>query len=839
METNFLHQILDLAPIGFAYCEAVFDDYQRITDIRYLNTNFSFKTMMNLEETEITSKKHSELFNQSNSQQLWVNNFVDVLNNQTHQSFKMYSKEIHRHFKIDLYSPSKHKLVMFVVDNTVEVIDSIEKSILLKTTNEIIYELNEDYIFTNIYTNYEKELFIDKNDLINQKLTDVFNEQASSALIKAFEIAKHTEKSTAISYQNIEDYIQHWYLSVVFYVKFDQEYRYVVSTRDITDQKKVEHQLIISNNRLNEIAKQSRTVIWEVDLQGRYTFVNDMVIDVFGYEPKEMIGKYFYDFYPEELRLEYKERILKLMEEQVYVKNFEGPYVSRKGEMLWLLSFGSPMYNDVNEFIGYRGSDSDITEKHNFQLALKQNEEKYRFITENTSDVIWILNLEDYKLTYISPSIMQLRGYTVEEAMAQTIDKSMPLSSWEIVQNQIETSLGPFILDPEHANNHIITIQQFHKNKSTIWVEISLRYRFNEKKGIEIIGISRNVTERKQIDDEIRYLSFHDQLTGLYNRRYYDMELLRLNTKRNHPISIIVTDINGLKMTNDVFGHGAGDELIKVAANTLRDACREDEIIVRTGGDEFLILLPNTKREDCQKVVNRIQEFITKTKNRKDLLSMSIGYSTKETLEQEINDVVNQADRFMYQHKLIESEIHKRQLLGIIMKQIYILDPDSRRHLTSLIQLVHQFAKYLNLDDEQIKLLKLAAMYHDIGKIGIDEKDVRLYQSNRLEYEYLIKRQPELSYQILRYISEYTEVANIILAYHENFDGTGYPRGLKGNEIPMESMMIHIVNNYDKLRFNFGLSEEDALNHLLSLRNNELEPTLCDTFYGMFKNRIE
>jgi len=205
-------------------------------------------------------------------------------------------------------------------------------------------------------------------------------------------------------------------------------------------------------------------------------------------------------------------------------------------------------------------------------------------------------------------------------------------------------------------------------------------------------------------------------------------------------------------------------------------------------------------------------------------------------VEFQIKYIINQADQYMYQNKLVESEIHKRQLLGVIMEQLYQLDPDLRRHLKSMNELVTQFGSYLNLNKDTISDLKLAAMYHDIGKIGIDEENVKLFQTDRVKYAYLLKRQPELSYQILRYITEYIEIANIILSYHENYNGTGYPRGIRGNDIPMESMMIHIVNNFDKLRFNVGLSIEDAIKNLQSQKSLELDPELCDRFCEMIKS---
>lgn len=833
MEHDFYQTMFEKAPIGLAYCEAILSDDKKIVDLIYIHVNSSFKEIYRISNIKIENTKRSKIFKNKQIDRELAENIQIVIQDKIKVNFEFHSELINRHLKVEIHSTSENHVLIFVTDITKEVNDTIEKSILIKTTNDLILELDENYVFTSIYTYHEENLYFDKDLLINQNIKDIFSQKTCDTLIDAFKLAKETKENQIISYQTLENYTQKYYLASIFYVKFDQEYRYVISIRDITDQQNIENQLLEMNNRLTEIARQSRTVIWEVDREGKYTYINSVSKDVFGYESTEMIGHFFYEFYPNENRLEFKEKVLRLMDQNESVVGFESPYQTKNGDRIWLLSNSSPKLNKEGLRVGYRGSDVDITEKHNIQLALKQSEEKYRFITENTSDVIWIVNLNDYKFSYISPAVYQLRGFSAEEAMSQSINESMTPESWQLIEKTIEDSLGDFILDPQHPKHYILTIEQYHKNGSMLWVEISVRYRFNELNQIEVIGISRDVTERKRIDDEIRYLSFHDQLTGLYNRRYYDIEVERLNTNRNLPISFITADINGLKMTNDVFGHNSGDELIKLAAKTLKEACREDDIIVRLGGDEFIVVLPITDIKDCEKIVSRIHFYLKSQSDTKYTLSLSMGYSSKETMDQEIMDIVNQADRIMYQHKLIESEVYKRQLLGKIMSTLYKLDSDLRRHLKSLTHLVSQFGKYLRLNPNQINQLKLSAMYHDIGKIGIDEEDIKLYQTDRVKYEYVLRRQPELSYQILRYVSEYTEIANIVLAYHENYDGTGYPRGLKKEEISDESMMIHIVNNYDKLRYNVGLSVKESIKHLKSQMGQELEPILCEKFCHM------
>ncbi len=833
MELKLHQTMFEKAPIGLAYCEVILNDDQNIIDLVYIDVNDTFKHINKINKENIHQSKRSEIFPNKTIDVELATHIRTAITGQVKVDFRFYSDVLNRHLKGSVYGINHNKILIFVSDMTEEINESIEKSIFLKTMSDIIFELDEEYNFTHVYTNNKEDLFIKENEIIRKNIKDIFSGDISQKLMTALEKAKLSQTSQIIDYQGIENNNRKYYQATIFYVEFDHENRFVVSVKDNTIQKETEQTMLVINDRLTEVAKQSRTVIWEVDTEGRYTYINSMSKDVYGYEPEEMIGHYFYHFYPDEYRLQYKEEILDLMRRHEIVSNYISPYLTKSKEKLWLISFSAPNYNEDGVFIGYRGSDMDNTEKYNIQLALMQNEEKFRFITENISDVIWILNLDNYKFTYISPAIKQLRGFSVEEAMSQHVSESMTAESWERVQEEIEQTFGEYILDPKHAKSHVLTIQQFHKNGSKIWVEVSVRYRLNEFNQIEIIGISRDITERKKVEDEILYLSFHDQLTGLYNRRFYEVELNRLNTKRNLPISFITADINGLKMTNDIFGHSFGDELIKLAAKVLKEGCREDDIIVRSGGDEFLILLPKTSIQDCKMIASRIYAKINQVKDNKLLLSMSLGYATKERIEQEILDVVNQSDKRMYQRKLIESETYKRQLLGKIMDRLYKLDTDLRRHLKSLVHLVNEFGKHLELDDDKVKQLKIASMYHDIGKIGIDENDIKLYQTNRIKYEYLLKRQPELSYQILRYISEYSEVANIVLSYHENYDGSGYPRGLSKNEISKESMIIHIINDYDKLRYNLGLNQTQAIEQLYAKKGNELEPNLVDKFCEM------
>ena len=170
-----------------------------------------------------------------------------------------------------------------------------------------------------------------------------------------------------------------------------------------------------------------------------------------------------------------------------------------------------------------------------------------------------------------------------------------------------------------------------------------------------------DITERKQKEEEILYLSYYDQLTGLYNRRYYEEELKRIDTARNLPITVVMADVNGLKLINDALGHLVGDQLLKKVAGIIKKECRADDIIARIGGDEFVILLPKTDSIEAEKIIKRISSVISKEKINCINCSASFGYATKKVLSEDITHIYMHAEDWMYKHKLSASENFKKE----------------------------------------------------------------------------------------------------------------------------------------------------------------------------------
>lgn len=164
--------------------------------------------------------------------------------------------------------------------------------------------------------------------------------------------------------------------------------------------------------------------------------------------------------------------------------------------------------------------------------------------------------------------------------------------------------------------------------------------------------ISRDVTERKKTEARLEYMSSHDLLTGLYNRNFFETELQRLQNSRSFPITILIADVDGLKMVNDTLGHPAGDSLLKASAQIFSSSFRPEDIVARIGGDEFCVLLPNTDKSAGELILQRVMDNINQyNKNNKDLpIALSIGIATG-IKEQSLNKVFMEADYSMYHVK--------------------------------------------------------------------------------------------------------------------------------------------------------------------------------------------
>lgn len=351
---------------------------------------------------------------------------------------------------------------------------------------------------------------------------------------------------------------------------------------------------------------------------------------------------------------------------------------------------------------------------------------------------------------------------------------------------------------------------------------------------LRMIGTIQDVTTRKDAQDKILYLSYHDQLTGLYNRRYYEEELKRLDVERNYPLTLVMADVNGLKLVNDSFGHSFGDELLKKVAEVMRKACRGDDIIARLGGDEFIILLPNTDRNEAEKIVKRIHSCATEEKIGSIEISISFGYETKYSCVQNIEEVLKKAEDHMYTMKLFESPSMRGRTVTAIARTLNENNKAEDIHSKQVSDLCVRMGEVLGLPENEIVELKTVGLLHDIGKIAIDgsilTSPTPLDNAGWGE----VKRHSEIGYRILRTVNDMAKMAEDVLAHHERWDGQGYPKGIKAEQIPLFARIIAIADSYDAMTnersYREAISKEEAIEELRKNSGTQFDPELVQIF---------
>lgn len=379
------------------------------------------------------------------------------------------------------------------------------------------------------------------------------------------------------------------------------------------------------------------------------------------------------------------------------------------------------------------------------------------------------------------------------------------------------------------VTNDDITDKEKQKDE-IIYLKINLALLIKQRTS-ELLTANKKLAVENEKNE---YLGYHDHLTGLYNRRFFEEELKRIDTKINLPISIIMCDVNGLKLINDSFGHSSGDELLIRAAQAIDKACRTNDIVSRLGGDEFIIILPKTNAEESVQIANRIKKLASECKVEKIELSISYGYATKTTVGQSMIEVFATAENHMYRHKLYERSSMRSKTIDLIMKTLFEKSNRESLHSDRVSSICQAIALKMDFDKGNIDKMRIAGLVHDIGKIGIDDKILNKVGSLSSEERFEIERHPEIGWRILSTTNEFLELAQFVLNHHERWDGGGYPNGLKGDRIPLESRIISVADAYDAMTSNRsyrkGLDQADAIKEMMRCSGTQFDPEIVEVF---------
>jgi diguanylate cyclase (GGDEF)-like protein/PAS domain S-box-containing protein len=465
---------------------------------------------------------------------------------------------------------------------------------------------------------------------------------------------------------------------------------------------------------------------------------------------------------------------------------------------------------------------------YNEQLA--ESEQTFRALFEGSSDAILIL--EDDKFIDCNPVTVKMFGYSSKEyIIGRTPWELSPITQLDGVSSK--KKVLEFIKIANENVNYKFEWWHEAMDGKLFPVETMLTpIILNGRKVLHVLW--RDISERKEMEQRLEYLSYHDHLTGLFNRRLFVEELKRKDIRENYPITLIMADVNGLKLVNDSFGHTKGDELLIKTAEVIKKFCRPEDTVCRVGGDEFVVIMPKTTTREAEKIVHSIQTNCSKEKVASIEISISFGYETKLSEDEDINEVLKKAEDYLYKRKLFESPSMRGKTIKAIINTLNEKNKREEQHSQRVSELCANMGEALGLSENEIKELETVGLLHDIGKVAIDENILNKPDKLTTEEQEEIGRHPEIGYRILSSVNDMSEMAEYVLAHHERWDGKGYPKGLKGNEIPLQARIMAIADTYDAITserpYRRAHSVEFAVEELVKNSGSQFDPLLVDVF---------
>lgn len=609
---------------------------------------------------------------------------------------------------------------------------------------------------------------------------------------------------------------------------------------DVTERKRTEQALLDSELRYKKLVELSPDAI-AVHSGGKIVFVNSAALKlVGGAKPEDLVGKPVLSIVHPDSRAVVIERIKTMSSEDKQMPLIEEKFMKLDGTPIDVEVAAMPMT--------YEGMPAiqvvirDITERKLADKKLKSANQQLIDIIEFLPDPVFVINSEKQVIAW-NRAMEALTGVQKEAMLGKgDYEYAVPLYGRR----------QPILIDLLLSNDRLVESEyEYIESKGDTYYAEAFIPKLNGGKGLyvwtkasplydkdgSIVGAIeslRDITDRRQFEEKIKYLSFHDKLTDLYNRAFFEEELKRLDSDREVPISFIIGDLNNLKMTNDIFGHSVGDKLIMQVAKIMKESCRSGDIICRWGGDEFLILLPRTDTPTALRIIERIKKACEAVESLPVKPYVALGVATKDSKAKDIINVLKEAEDMMYRDKTIEDKSSRGDFISAIQKTLWERSDETKMHADNIRAIITAIGKEMSLTDAQMKELTLLALHHDIGNVAVPEGILAKPGPLTAEEWNTMSKHPEIGYRITQSDRRLKTISDAILSHHERWDGTGYPQGLKGEKIPLQARILSIVDAYDVMTsgriYKAACPQADALKEINDKAGKQFDPSLVQIF---------
>ena len=390
-----------------------------------------------------------------------------------------------------------------------------------------------------------------------------------------------------------------------------------------------------SDQRLSMIIASMPVVIFALNRQGEFTLSEGKGLSALGLKPGEAVGQDAREVFPNVNEVD-------LMLQRALMGDTFSLDVNVNGNIFE--THCSPLRDQADNIIGMLGVSVDITDRRLAEEALRASEERYRLLVENQGEGAGIFGV-DGQVLYINLAAEGILGLPVDQIIGRNIGDFVPPDQKPIFAQQIASRKAG------QASTYEVGFLRLDGQRRQVLVTATPRFDA-EGNYLGSFSIFRDITERKRMEDRLRFQSNHDALTGLFNRYYFEEELNQMNRNRRYPAGVIVVDVDDLKVINDQHGHLSGDDLLRRVARLLRSSFRLEDSVARIGGDEFAIILPDCDQKVLDLSIERLRKNLEGINRQTDHLpvQISIGGATAE-VGQSLQKAFDLADQRMYREK--------------------------------------------------------------------------------------------------------------------------------------------------------------------------------------------
>lgn len=596
---------------------------------------------------------------------------------------------------------------------------------------------------------------------------------------------------------------------------------------DISERKQAEEALRKSENLYRTIFETTGTATIIIDEDMTIALMNSEMERLVGYNKDEVEGKMKWPLFvdPED-----RDRMISyhLKRRKAYDKaprNYEFKLLSRDGskrEVVLTIAMIPGTSQSVTSIL-------DITNRKMYEEALAISEARYRGIVEDQTELICRF-LPGGELTFVNETYCRYLNKKRQELLGKDFRINFFPDDMSLVESEIARLS---YRNPVTTIEHRVILE----GGEIRWQQWTHRALYNEKGMlVDYQSVGRDITEKKEAEEQLRYLSIHDSLTGLHNRLYFEEQMAIMEKGEYDPVSLVMCDVDGLKIVNDTLGHDKGDRLLKTVADLINQCFRKNDVVARVGGDEFAVLLPETTRLTVEQTLSRIREKVKEYNlNNPELpLSISLGYAVRTSPETAMGTIFEEADNNMYREKLHSRLSTRSSIVQTLMRALEARDFITEGHGDRLQRLVVKMARALNLAEGKENDLRLLAQFHDIGKVGVPDS-ILFKRGSLTKSEYsIMQRHCEIGHRIALSAPELVLIADWILKHHEWWNGQGYPLGLAEQNIPLECRILALADAYDAMTsdrpYRRAVPHEMAVAELKRFAGIQFDPGLVDLF---------